>query len=192
MIDVSRIPTAEETPRLQAPLGVPANQMTTAQQQVVQAVWDSIQLARKSSKINSEDLAQLEQWFDSLTSELNRAYREITMDRKSEMQYLQQHLHGLATQASQFSSMVHQHIHRTAEGEEKIVALQVANKSNNDNLKILAQIVQGEAALQNNKDSKIEHWAKQKNKEVSELLGDTTLTKKQVSQLRNELQWERA
>ena len=108
------------------------------------------------------------------------------------MQYLQQHLHGLATQASQFTSMVHQHIHRTAEGEEKITALQVANESNNDNLEILDPIVQGKAALRNDKDSTIEHWAKQKNKAVSELLGDSTLTKEQVSQLRNELQWERA
>ena len=83
--------------------------------------------------------------------------------------------------------MVHQHIHRTDEGEEKITALQVANESNNNNLEILAQIVQGEAALRNDSNSKIEHWAKQKNKEVSEFLGDTTLTKEQVSQLRNKL-----
>ena len=61
------------------------------------------------------------------------------------MNYLHQNLHGLATQASQFSGLVHQQLARTAEGEEKIVALQVANKSNNDNLEILAQIVQAEA-----------------------------------------------
>ena len=161
--------------------------MTTAQQQVVQAVWESIQLARKSSKINSKELSQLEQRFDSLISKLNRAYTEITTDTRSGMQYLQQHLHGLATQASQFSLMVHQHIHRTAKGEEKITALEVANKSNNDNLEILARIVQGDEAFRNNKDSKFVHRVKQKNKEVSELLGDSTLTKEQVSQLRSEL-----
>ena len=38
--------------------------------------------------------------------------------------------------------MVHQHITKTAEGDAKIVALQAANQSNNDNLETLAQIVQ--------------------------------------------------
>ena len=67
--------------------------------------------------------------------------------------YLHKNLHGLATQASQFSGHVHQQLAQTAEGEEKIVALQVANKSNNDNLEILAQIVQAEAKKRNEQDS---------------------------------------
>ena len=57
------------------------------------------------------------------------------------MNYLHQNLHGFATQASQFSGLVHQQLARMAEQEEKIVALQVANKSNNDNLEILARFV---------------------------------------------------
>ena len=106
------------------------------------------------------------------------------------MNYLHQNLHGLATQASQFSGLVHQQLARTAEGEEKIVALQVANKSNNDNLEILAQIVQAEAARRNELDTKLDFWARKKNQEVSALRGDTTLTKVEITQLRNELQWE--
>ena len=107
------------------------------------------------------------------------------------MNYLHQNLHGLATQASQFSGLVHQQLAHTAEGEEKIVALQVANKSNNDNLEILAQIVQAEAARRNELDTKLDTWARKKNQEVSALRGDTTLTKEEITQLRNELQWER-
>ena len=75
---------------------------------MVQAAWESIQLARNSTKINSEELARLEARFDFLTNELNCAYVEITTDMKSGIQYLRQDLHGLATQASQFSSMVYQ------------------------------------------------------------------------------------
>ena len=86
---------------------------------------------------------------------------------------------------------MHQQLARTAEGEEKIIALQVANKSNNDNLEILAQIVQAEAARRNERDTKLDTWARKKNQEVSALWGDTTLTKEEITQLRNELQWKR-
>ena len=68
-------------------------------------------------------------------------YRKVTEYMTGGMTYLHQKLHGLAKQASQCSGLVHQQLTWTTEGEEKIVALQVANKSNNDTLEILAQIV---------------------------------------------------
>ena len=104
-------------------------------------VWNSIQLALQSTKMNDEDLKALEDRFESHTQELNVAYRKITGDMAGGMNYLHQNLHGLATQASQFSGLVQQQLARTAEAEEKIVVLQVANKSNNDNLEVLALIV---------------------------------------------------
>ena len=191
MIDVSLIPMSAAYQQLRSTKKVPANQMTTAQHQVIREVWNSIQLARQSTKMNEEDLQALEDRFETLTHELNVAYRKITEDTAGGMNYLHQNLHGLATQASQFSGLVHQQLARTAEGEEKIVALQVANKSNNDNLEILAQIVQAEAAQRNELDTKLDTWARKKNQEVSALRGDTTLTKEEITQLRNELQWER-
>ena len=47
---------------------------------------------------------------DILINKLNCVYTEITMDTRIGMQYLQQHLHGLATKAGQFSATVHQQI----------------------------------------------------------------------------------
>ena len=138
MIDVSLIPMSATYQQLRNTKKVPANQMTTAQHQVIMEVWNSIQLARQSTKINEEDLEALEDMFISLNQELNVAYRKITGDTAEGMNYLHQNLYRLATKASQFSGLVHQQLARTAEGEEKIVALQVANKSNNDNLEILA------------------------------------------------------
>ena len=82
--------------------------MTTAQHQVIMEVWNSIQLARQSTKMNEEDLQALEDRFETLTHELNVAYRKITEDTAGGMNYLHQNLHGLATQASQFSGLVHQ------------------------------------------------------------------------------------
>ena len=170
---------------------VSANQMTTAQHQVIMEVWNSIQLARQSTKINEEVLQAREDRFETLTHELNIAYQKITEDKAGGLNYLHQNLHGFAIQASQFSGPMHQQLAPTAEGEEKIIALQVANKSNNDNLEILAQIVQAEAARRNELDTKLDTWARKKNQEVSALRGDTTLTKEEITQLRNELQWER-
>ena len=141
--------------------------------------------------MNEEDLEGLEVRFESLTQELNVAYRKITGDTVEGMNYLDQNLHGRATKASQFSGLVHQQLARTDEGEEKIVALQVANKSNNDNLEILAQIVRAEVAQRNELDTMLDSWARKKNQEVSALRGDTTLTKEEITQFRNELQWER-
>ena len=191
MVDVSLIPMSTSYQQLRSTKKVPANQMTTAQHQVIMEVWNSIQLARQSTKMNEEDLQALEDRFETLTYELNVAYRKITEDTAGGMNYLHQNLHGLATQASQFSGLMYQQLARTAEGEEKIVILQVANKSNNDNLEILAQIVQAEAARRNELDTKLDTWARKKNQEVSALRGDTTLTKEEITQLRNELQWER-
>ena len=141
MINVSLIPMSASYQQLRSTKKVLANQMTRAQHQVIMEVWNSIELARQSTKMNEEDLQVLEDRFETLTHELNMAYRKITEDTAEGMDYLHQNLHGLATQASQLSGLVHQQLARTAEGEEKIVTLQVANKSNNDNLEILAQII---------------------------------------------------
>ena len=185
MIDVSLqvIPMSANYQQLRSTKKVPANQMTTAKHLVIMEVWNSIQLARQSTKMNEEDLQALEDRFETLIHELNVAYRKITQDMAGGMNYLHQNLHGLATQASQFAGLVHQQLASTAKGEEKIVALQVANKSNNDNLEILAQIVEAEAARRNELDTKLVTWARKKNQEVSALRGDTTLTKEEITQL---------
>ena len=137
--------------------------------------------------MNKDDLQVVEDRFKMLTHKLNVVYRKMTENMVGGMNYLHQNLHGLATRASQFSELVRQQLARTAEGEEKIVALQVANKSNNDNLEMLAQIVQAEAARKNELDTKLDTWTRKKNQEVSVLRGDTTLTKEEITQLRNEL-----
>ena len=111
---------------------------------MAQAAWQAIQLARQDSRIMRNDLHDLEERFDSLVAELIKAYNRITLDTEGGMKYLYEPLHGISIQASQFSVLVYQQITKTAEGDAKIVALQVANQSNNDNLKILAQIVQAE------------------------------------------------
>ena len=149
-------------------------------------------MARFNSNLTAAELRTLEARFDTLTNGLNCAYTEITTDTQTGMQYLQQHLHGLATQAGQFSATVHQQLAKAMAGDEKILALEAAGKSHCNKLEVLAQIVQAEAVLRSKKDTKIEQWAQQKNQKVSGLLGDSTLTKEQVSQLRQELQWERA
>ena len=192
MLDVAQIPRNIGARELISPLRVPANPIVTAQQKVVQSAWEAIQMARYQSNLPATHLRDLETRFEILTNELNRAYTEITTDTRSGMHYLQHHLHGLATQAGQFFATVHQQIARTKAGEEKIMALEAVGKSHYDNLEILAQIVQAEAVLKSKKDTKIEQWAQQKNQKVSGLLGDSTLTKEQVSQLRQELQWEKA
>ena len=192
MVDVSIIPMSSTSNTLRATRQVPANQMTTAQYQVIQEVWNSIQLARASTKMNNDDLEDLEEQFETLTEQLNIAYQKVTEDMTGGMTYLHQNLHGLATQASQFSGLVHQQLARTAEGEEKIIALQVANKSNNDNLEILAQIVQAEARKRNEHDSHLETCAQMKNQEVSGLKSDITLTKGQVARLQEQLREEQA
>ena len=137
--------------------------------------------------MNTDDLEALEERFENLTEQLNIAYRKVTEDMSGGMTYLHQNLHRLVTQASQFSGLVHQQLARTAEGEEKIVAFQVANKSNNDNLEILAQIVQAEAKKRNKHDSHLQSWARKKNQEVSGLKSDTILTKGQVARLQEQL-----
>ena len=48
--------------------------MTTAQHQVIQEVSNSIQLARASTKMNTDDLEALEERFETLTEQLNIAY----------------------------------------------------------------------------------------------------------------------
>ena len=192
MVDVSIIPMSSTSSKLRATKQVPANQMTTAQHQVIQEVWNSIQLARASTKMNTDDLEAMEERFETLSEQLNIAYRKVTKDMSGGMTYLHQNLHGSATQASQFSGLVNQQLARTAEGEEKIVSLQVANKSNNNNLEILAQIVQAEAKKRNEHDSHLETCARMKNQEVSGLKSDTTLTKGQVARLQEQLREEQA
>ena len=96
------------------------------------------------------------------------------------MKFLYEHLHGISIQASQFSGPVHQQIPKTAEGDPKIVALQVANQSNNDNLEILAQVVQAEKYHRLERDGALDNWVRGRNQDISELEGDTTLTQEQV------------
>ena len=79
-----------------------------------------------------------------------------------------------------------------ANGDAKIVGLQVANQSNNDNLEILAQVVQAEKNLRQQQDGDLDNWVRGRNKDISELNGDTTLTKEQVCKVQMELDWERA
>ena len=69
MIDVSLIPMSATYQQLRNTKKVPANQMTTAQHQVIMEVWNSIQLARQSTKMNEEDLEALEDRFEALTQE---------------------------------------------------------------------------------------------------------------------------
>ena len=192
MVDVSIISMSSTSSRLKATRQVPANQITTAQLQVIQEVWNSIQRARASTKMNADDLEALEERFENLTKQLNVAYQNVSEDMSGGMSYLHQNLHSLATQASQFSCLVHQHLARTAEGEEMIVALQVANNSNNDNVEILAQIVQAEAKKRNKHVSHLESWAQKKNQVVSGLKTDTILNKGQVAWLREQLCEEQA
>ena len=108
---------------------------------MTQEVWQSILLARQDQRITASEQCELEARIDSLESELNNAYRRITHDTEGEMKFLYEHLHGISIQASQFYILVHQQITKMAEGDTKIVALQVANQRNNDNLENLAQIV---------------------------------------------------
>ena len=77
---------------------------------MVQSVWETIQMARFQSNLTAKDLRMLEARLDTLTNELNHAYTEITTDTRTGMQYLQQHLHGLATQAGQFPANLQQQI----------------------------------------------------------------------------------
>ena len=165
----------------------PWSTLTTAQHQVIQEGWNSIQLARARTKMNTDDLEAIEEQFENLTAQLNIAYRKVMEDMTGGITYLHQNLHGLSTQVSQFSGLIHQQLARTAEGEEKIVALEVANKSNNNNLEILAQLVQGAAKKRNEHDSHLETWAWKKKQEVSGLKSDTTLTKGQVAKLLEQL-----
>ena len=74
-------------------------------------------MAQFQSNLMAEELRMLEARFDTLTNELNRAYTEISMDTRIGMHYLQQQMHGLATQARQFSANVHQQIARAKVGE---------------------------------------------------------------------------
>ena len=138
MLDIAQISKNIGAWELVSPLRVLANPITTALQQVVQSVWETIQMARLQSYLTAEELRILDARFDALTNELNRAYTEITTDTRIAMQYLQQHLHGLATQSGQFSATVHQKIARAMVGEEKIIALDAAGKSHCDNLEIVA------------------------------------------------------
>ena len=67
MVDISIISISSTSSKLRATRQVPANQMTTAQHQVIQEVWNSIQLARASTKMNMDDLEAQEERFKNLT-----------------------------------------------------------------------------------------------------------------------------
>ena len=187
MIDIPMLPTRDkDIPDVQT-TAVPAIQMTIAQQRLAQVVWQSIQLARQDRRITALELYELEARFDSLVSELKNAYRRITHDTEGGMKFSYEHLHSISMQASQFSGLVHQQITKTAKGDAKIVALQVANQSNNDNLEILAQIVLAEMEHCLQRDGAWDQWVRGQNKDISQLRGDTTLTKEQVKQVQAEL-----
>ena len=87
---------------------------------------------------------------------------------------------------------MHQHITKTVEGDAKIVSLQVANQSNNDNLEILAQILQAEKDYCLQRDRALENWVRVRNQDTSEFKGDTTLTKIEVRRIQMEIDWEKA
>ena len=106
--------------------------------------------------------------------------------------FLYEYLAGISIQASQFSGLVHQEITKTTEGDTKIVALQAPYRSNNDNLEILAQIVPAEKENHLQRDSVLDQLIRGRDKDISELRGNTTLTKVQVWQVLAELNWERA
>ena len=108
ILDIAQISKYIRASEQGSPLRVPANPMTTAPHQVSQSVWETIQMARFNSNLTAEELRALEARFDTLTDEHNRDYGEITTDTRIGIHYLQQHLHGLATQARQFSATVNQ------------------------------------------------------------------------------------
>ena len=97
MIDVSMLAEAAAKQIIET-MVVPANQMTIAQQRIVQAIWQIIQLARQEARMSKEELSNLEVRFISLVAELNNAYRKITQDTKGGMQFLYEHLHTIAIQ----------------------------------------------------------------------------------------------
>ena len=142
--------------------------MTIAQQRIAQVVWQSIQLERQDQRITASELRELEARFDSLVSELNNTYRRITHDTERGMKFLYEHLHSISIQASQFSGLAHQQITKMAEGDAKIVALQVANQSINNNLEILAQIVRAEKEHRQQRYGALDQWVRGRNKDISE------------------------
>ena len=134
MVDVPMLPVKDEDNQVVHTIAVPANQMTIAQQRMAHAVWQSIQSARHNQRIMTIKLQKLEARFDYLESERNNAYRRITHDTEGGMKFLYEHLHSISIQASQFSGLVHQQITKTAEGDAKIVTVQVTNQINNGDL----------------------------------------------------------
>ena len=82
MIDVPMLPTTDENNHVIQTMAVPANQMTIAQQRMAQAAWQAIQLARQDTRITQAELHDMEEMFDSLVGELNKAYRRITDNTK--------------------------------------------------------------------------------------------------------------
>ena len=127
MIDVPMLPPTDEVDQVVQTASVPANHMTIASKLMAQAAWQAIQLARQDSRMTRNDLPDLEERFDSLVAELNKAYNRITQDTGGGIKFLYKHFHSISIQASQFSGQVHQQITKTAEGDAKIVDLQVAN-----------------------------------------------------------------
>ena len=88
MIDVPMLPTTDENNQVVQTTAVPANQMTIAQQRMAQAAWQAIQLARQDTRIMQSELHDLEERFDSLVGELNKAYSRITDDTEGGMKFL--------------------------------------------------------------------------------------------------------
>ena len=78
MIDVPKLPPTDEVDQVVQTTLVPANQMTIAQQRIAQAAWQAIQLSRQDPRITRNNLHDLDERFDSLVAELNKAYNRIT------------------------------------------------------------------------------------------------------------------
>ena len=192
MIDVPMLPATDEMDHTVQTTPVPVNQMTINQQRMAQAAWQAIQLARQDTKITRNELHDLEERFDSLVGKLNKTYNRIPGDSEGGMKFLYEHLHGISIQASQFSGFVHLQITKTAEGDAKSVALQVAKQSNNHNLEILALIVQAEKNHRLQRKGAIDNWVRERKHDISELKGDITLTKNKDRKIQMKLDWEKA
>ena len=98
------------------------------------------------------------------------------------------HLRSLATQAVEFSNMVHTEIAKTAEDDRsRVTALQKALEHHAANFSILYQIVKSEQEHREKIQSELSKWASQKEVEVPTLQGDNTLTREQVAALQQML-----
>ena len=91
MTDISMLPTTDEVEQVVQTSPVRTNRMTIAQKRMAHTVWQAIQLARQDTGIIRSELHDLEERFDSLVGELNRACNRITHNTKGGMKFLYVH-----------------------------------------------------------------------------------------------------